>query len=282
MIPQAEIKKKAEEWEVPATTVEKDHALGHFLAGFIGTFKNRLRFKGGTCLRKCYFPEYRFSEDLDFSSVAPEFILQAEELATVCEAVEKHSGIIFRPEPVEPLLHQDKRKGEKVIVRFWGANHSRHEAPSPPERWHSKIKLEISTEEILVLPPSYHPVIHPYSDQLVDHGPVACYSLTEVVAEKLRSLVQRSYAAPRDYYDLYMLTGSYTQKDWNELKPVFLAKMAHKKITYDGPLSLISETSVQHARRAWHNSIAHQLKPNDEIRPEQMIEAVRDRILKYL
>ena len=23
---------------------------------------------GGTCLRKCYFPDYRFSEDLDFTA----------------------------------------------------------------------------------------------------------------------------------------------------------------------------------------------------------------------
>lgn len=26
-------------------------------------------FKGGTCLRKCYFETYRFSEDLDFNVV---------------------------------------------------------------------------------------------------------------------------------------------------------------------------------------------------------------------
>jgi predicted nucleotidyltransferase component of viral defense system len=24
-------------------------------------------FKGGTCLKKCYFEDYRFSEDLDFT-----------------------------------------------------------------------------------------------------------------------------------------------------------------------------------------------------------------------
>ena len=31
---------------------------------------NRLAFKGGTCLKKCYFETYRFSEDLDFTIVA--------------------------------------------------------------------------------------------------------------------------------------------------------------------------------------------------------------------
>ena len=282
MIPQAEIINKAEEWEVPATTVEKDHALGHFLAGFIGTFKDRVRFKGGTCLRKCYFPEYRFSEDLDFSSVAPEFILQAEELATVCEAVEKHSGIIFHPERVEPLLHQDKRKGDKVIIRFWGGNHSRHETPPPPERWHSKIKVEISTDELLILPAEMKNTIHPYSDMVIDHEPIACYPIDEVIAEKLRSLVQRSYSAPRDYYDLYHLTDSYTTKDWNRIKPIFIQKMTHKGIDYHGPKQLVSPSSVEKVHRAWHKSIAHQVNSDSEISAEQMIEEVRKRIMKYL
>ncbi|TDJ56782.1 MAG: hypothetical protein E2O46_00535 [Ignavibacteria bacterium] len=29
--------------------------------------KNKLRFKGGTALRKIHFPDYRLSEDLDFT-----------------------------------------------------------------------------------------------------------------------------------------------------------------------------------------------------------------------
>ena len=282
MIPQAEIKKKAEEWSVPATTVEKDHALGHFLAGFMGTFKNQLRFKGGTCLRKCYFPEYRFSEDLDFSSVSPEFILQAEELAFVCETVEKHSGLIFRPDPVEPILYQDKRKGDKVTIRYWGANHSRHEAPPPPERWHSKIKVEISTDELLILHPESKHILHPYSDMVLDHQPISCYPIDEIIAEKLRSLVQRSYSASRDYYDLYHLTGSYTVDDWAMIKPIFIEKMTHKNIEYQGPQQLVSPSAIEKVHRAWRKSIAHQVSSDLETSAGEMIEEVRKRIINYL
>lgn len=282
MISQAELKKKAGEWEVPATTVEKDHALGHFLAGFMGTFKNRLRFKGGTCLRKCYFPEYRFSEDLDFSSVSPGFILQAEELALVCETVEKHSGILFRPEPVESILHQDQRKGDKVNIRFWGINHSRHEAPPPPERWHSKIKVEISTDELLIVHPETQPIIHPYSDMVMNHEPISCYPIDEVITEKLRSLVQRSYSAPRDYYDLYHLTDLFTIDDWHRIKPIFKAKMTHKNIDYLGPQQLVSPSAIEKVHRAWHNSIAHQVKSDSKITAEQMIDEVCKRIMQYL
>ena len=49
--------------------VEKDYVLGWLLAGIYAHDKpgSAWAFKGGTCLKKCYFETYRFSEDLDFT-----------------------------------------------------------------------------------------------------------------------------------------------------------------------------------------------------------------------
>lgn len=49
--------------------VEKDYVLGWLLAGIYNhlALKDSWVFKGGTCLKKCYFETYRFSEDLDFT-----------------------------------------------------------------------------------------------------------------------------------------------------------------------------------------------------------------------
>ncbi len=49
--------------------VEKDYALGWALAGIFAheELADSWIFKGGTCLKKCYFETYRFSEDLDFT-----------------------------------------------------------------------------------------------------------------------------------------------------------------------------------------------------------------------
>ena len=55
---------------VPQDVVEKDYAIGHVLAG-INTheqLQHTLILKGGTALKKLYFGDYRFSEDLDFSA----------------------------------------------------------------------------------------------------------------------------------------------------------------------------------------------------------------------
>lgn len=55
----------------PARTVAKDYVIGHLLAA-ISTqpdLGSTLVFKGGTALKKLYFGEYRFSEDLDYTAV---------------------------------------------------------------------------------------------------------------------------------------------------------------------------------------------------------------------
>lgn len=54
-------------WEV----LERDYLLSWILAGIgqVAPLRETLVFKGGTALKKCYFGDYRFSEDLDFSGL---------------------------------------------------------------------------------------------------------------------------------------------------------------------------------------------------------------------
>jgi hypothetical protein len=61
MIAEAEIRRYAARWQVDPMVVDLDYGLGWFLAALmsVGTPASVLRFKGGTCLRKCYFPDYR-------------------------------------------------------------------------------------------------------------------------------------------------------------------------------------------------------------------------------
>lgn len=57
----------------PHWIVEKDYAISYLLFGMmkVEELYNGLLLKGGTALKKVYFPNYRFSEDLDFS-IRPE------------------------------------------------------------------------------------------------------------------------------------------------------------------------------------------------------------------
>ena len=49
--------------------VEKDYVLGWMLADIFAheELAESWLFKGGNCLKKCFFETYRFSEDLDFT-----------------------------------------------------------------------------------------------------------------------------------------------------------------------------------------------------------------------
>lgn len=282
MILQKEIRDFAKDWDVPLDTVDKDYVLGHFLAGFYQHFGEQLVFKGGTCLRKCYFPGYRFSEDLDFTSRSGDFELTHAMLEVVSESVQAHNGIMFNIEDLKPLIHQDQPKGYQAKLRYWGANHGKNQQTPPPERWLTKIKLEISTDEVLVTTPQNQPINHPYSDELIQDMPIACYTIDEVIAEKLRSLAQRSYSAPRDFYDLYQLTTDFSKEDWQRIMPVFKEKMEHKRLIYDDPAELVNEKSLDEVRRAWDNSLAHQIPDKEQADKNMMIDAVAQRILQNL
>jgi len=69
MIEKDEINRQAENQGLRFDQVEKDHVILWILRALA---QPRLKpagwvFKGGTCLRHCFYEGYRFSEDLDFS-----------------------------------------------------------------------------------------------------------------------------------------------------------------------------------------------------------------------
>ena len=69
MIDRREILAEAERLTLLPNVVEKDYVLGWMLAGIYAhpDISGSWVFKGGTCLKKCWFETYRFSEDLDFT-----------------------------------------------------------------------------------------------------------------------------------------------------------------------------------------------------------------------
>jgi hypothetical protein len=71
--------------KIPQLVIEKDYAISYIMAGVASqTMLNEtLIFKGGTALKKLFFGDYRFSEDLDFS--AKNFSLTSNQLETVLQ-----------------------------------------------------------------------------------------------------------------------------------------------------------------------------------------------------
>jgi predicted nucleotidyltransferase component of viral defense system len=68
MIPSRDVFSLAQKEGVGERIIEKDYVLSWVLIAIAESdLRDHVAFKGGTALKKVYFPEYRFSEDLDFT-----------------------------------------------------------------------------------------------------------------------------------------------------------------------------------------------------------------------
>lgn len=265
MILKKEIEKRAEEHGVLKSTVDKDWVLGHFIDGIyaLPELNGALIFKGGTCLRKCYFPNYRFSEDLDFTCTHSEFELSMRVLKSLVQLITARTEIPLHIADLKPLKHNNQITGYKAVIQFWGADHPRNQAPPPPARWTTSIKIEIIRYERMIFPAESRHVHHPYTDELSQKPLlIPCYSLHEVLAEKLRALIQRSYTAPRDFYDIWYLSNHVNDIDWVQVREAFFEKMSFKGIEFTGVKQLMNEGNDKLLRAAWASSLAHQISKN--------------------
>lgn len=204
MIPEFEIRRIAGEEGLDPRTVDLDYVLGWTLWGLFS--KEELRpewvFKGGTCLRKCYFPHYRFSLDLDFTALDrlgnDEF---RERLENRLGAAADSSGIDFFAAPLRMRAATDATGSETLVASVY------YRGPLRVGGSPAAIRVQVALDEPLVLDAAPRPVHHAYSDaQAFRAVEVPCYVLEEIMAEKIRALCgQRIYAVSRDLFDLYPL-----------------------------------------------------------------------------
>ena len=94
---------------IPENILERDYCIAWFLVGLSRvSLKNKLAFKGGTALRRCYFSEYRFSEDLDFTILQSiSFEELEQELELVYQEVKQDSNINFQFSRSDSMTHQN-------------------------------------------------------------------------------------------------------------------------------------------------------------------------------
>jgi predicted nucleotidyltransferase component of viral defense system len=281
MILKKEIEKIAEQKRVPKIIIDKDWVLGHFIDAIFSTpeCRDKIIFKGGTCLHKCYFEDFRFSEDLDFTAIDVGFILDKKLLGKIVNLITQRTEIPLYLKEVNQLKFQDKLTGFSAIIKYWGADHPRNQSPPPPQRWQTSIKIEIILYEEMVFHPVERLVHHGYSDILTENAKgIPCYSIYEVLAEKLRSIIQRSYTAPRDFYDIWYLSHHVSEIDWPVIVKAFHQKMKFKGLKFTGIDQMINPDNDKRLEPAWKNSLAHQ------IYPELLLpyEAIRDELFELL
>lgn len=199
MISREEIERKAAEFEINIANVERDYVFGWLLAGIYqgSDLYRELIFKGGNCFRKAYFPSTRFSKDLDFatkSGVEPEVL--KSEFRKVCEYAQGHSGVIFDVERTR-VERQQQIDGDRQVydVRIYFKDFYGN-----PDTCIISISIDVTEFERVYLPTQERHLIHPYSDADRCRAVLRCLKLEEMLAAKLKCMLQREHIA--DVFDL--------------------------------------------------------------------------------
>lgn len=237
--------------------IQQDYILSWILDGLFEHhfLKNRLIFKGGTALKKCYFGEYRFSEDLDFTAHnrLPKGDLLLRAIREACEKVE-HKLNEYAP----MLLSVEEYKEKEPHPSQQDAYKIRAQFPWQREPL-TMVMIEISRDENLLFPPVAKRILHSYGEPI--DASIMCYSLEEIVLEKLRAILQHtkklherdwSRSRVRDYYDLWRIFGAFEHKlSFSNFSSDLQKKCYSKEVSFADVSSFFDIGMMNHVEKTW-------------------------------
>jgi len=248
MIEQKEINKIATQTRVSNRQIEKDYVLSWLLFAISKNkiLYNALIFKGGTVLKKAYFEDYRFSEDLDFTlideTVSNERIFT--EFNNLFDFIKEEANIDMRIDPKKWTIHESGSPQFYIdyVATLRGSMGSRD------------LKIDITRGEILETDFEIKTIFRNYSD-LEEKFNLQCYSLAEILIEKMTALMGRT--EPRDLYDFWYLT-EIERFDISDYLFEFQNKAQHKKQTPEKfTEKVLSKETV--FKRDWDKKLASQI-----------------------
>ena len=254
MIDKKEIDRKAEIFQIHSSNVQRDYVLGWILAGMYqhSELKDKLVLKGGNCFRKAYFENTRFSKDLDFSCENEISIgLLSAEFDTICDFVSDQTSIIFNKEKaiIEPknLVDSDKKIYD-VKLHF-------NDFYGKPSSMTISVQLDITNFDRIYLPVQERDIIHPYSDAAKCEAKIKCIKLEELLASKLKCLLQRRHSA-----DLFDYVYSIFINNSLEVRRAEILQVFFKKTIYEGASGIVRglllDLPFEAIRRFWNNFIS--------------------------
>lgn len=233
MIPQRELSRLSNRLlqdqggrRIPERVLERDYCLSWFLVGLSRCpLRERLLFKGGTALKKCYFPDYRFSEDLDFTlEEEVEFGTIRRDLEVAFAEAHRSSGVVLQ------YARDDRNSHTNSYTFYLG-----YEGPLSGDSAAKDVKTDITIREEIVFPIEERPLLRGYAEyaDVPEDAIIRVYSLREIATEKAVALVDPARNEPRDLYDLWYLCEHGRHLDLGELTTAISQKLAFRGKTLE-------------------------------------------------
>lgn len=187
------IREYARKGRLPTALIEKDYVLSVLLIYISKLPESKdLVFKGGTALRKVYFPDYRLSADLDFTGLV-------DNRTTLKPALEKlqnteMEGVMFLGVSDMTLEGTDSLRLSVQYESMIGT--------TPGKRHVDNVKLDFNYGNKICLAPEKRKVAPPAEYSLEECG-ICVMRMEEIISEKIHAVYKRP--KPRDLYDLNYL-----------------------------------------------------------------------------
>jgi len=241
--------------------LERDYCLAWLLNALSASdLRPVLAFKGGTALKRCYFSDYRFSEDLDFTLREP---LTFEDIRARLELlyafVYEHSGITFGFDRQDRQTHINSYT---FYLRYIG--------PLPAG---NDVKVDVTLNERLSFPLRDRPILRGYEEftDLPEGRSIGVYSLEEIAAEKTVALADPARNEPRDLYDLWHLTSN-EGIPMDQLIPAICQKLEFRGNPVEGLQAAVAGKEAR-LEALWARKLAYQMASLPPF--EQVFRAVR-------
>lgn len=279
LIPKAQLLALAKDYQLLPTTVQKDYVLGWLLRSISQHPQlSKWVFKGGTCLKKCYFETYRFSEDLDFTIPTEESIditsIQAN-LETATVWIEENTGINFPREDwkIEPYQNLRGKTSFNAKISYLGPL-------GGPLNSLPRIKFDLTQDEIIVDEPMTRALHHNYTDEIIPPPQILCYTINEFLAEKTRALVERNGRA-RDVYDIVNISRNFRDEiDPQKARDIAQKKFAFKALHMPSVKQILTAIDLDTLKANWNDQLAHQISNLPPV--ETFIDDLEDAIAWWL
>lgn len=226
MIDPAEIRARARGLGLDASHVENDYVLCHLLVAISERFPEFV-FRGGTALARIYWPDYRLSEDLDFTSQAPVPNLEAR-LGDAVRIARDRTTLSLE------LAFGPARGSWSRSTVHW----TDHE-----------LLLDVNMDVAVAMDKHEGKVDLPYKDLETTEVSIPVFSLTEILGNKWYMLNDRK--EPRDLFDVWSGLVQFDM-EFEEIERGHRARYGYAP----------SPGSIYNAKRLeepWETRLAHQL-----------------------
>jgi len=256
MITSGQLKRVAGELNINPNFAEKDYLLGWFLNALSRCefFVELFVVEGGSGLRKFYFADHRFSQDLDFTArttLAPATIVSElrAELEPVFRFLEEEGGFQIARDSTRIEVKNLTPDGFQLELRIYTNGPLRQRAPN------LMVRFDANCRHGMFYDPESRPIIHLYPDTETFLNPMNVYCLEELLAEKLLCLSARRKA--RDLYDIWAVLLRKKEKiDVDKILAAASAKFASVEKQLPEPEKLFSPALFKAYSQRWSGELA--------------------------